>query len=1161
MDDEVFERKLFATFERHGEFTDIQQSCLELDLFENPSEDEDLRENQTFSKLSNILDEYQEQSYLLDPFLENLVAPVVDCLRSHAKASIADHRRRGSSLRVGRLATLLYSYVKCRGYKTIIRFFPHEIADLSIALEFLLIPDGLIQDATQWALRYVVLIWLSLICMIPFDLAQFDEAERIGHTANAIESSAKTFLGKAGLEREGAALLLSRLYVRQDTGTRFYPFLVWTKERLEAKADVITTIGLLQVVCEVVKSGPADQIRLRVSELSAIAHVIEETKTLLSNTAVRKYKTKLVSRIALRLLPAVPNNGRRKGRTLAGDEIYLDNPASEADFEVPEQVEHALEQLFSALQDKDTVVRWSAAKGVARVSERLPVDFADQVLETVMGLFAIHSIAAASLYDLPAIAESTWHGACLACAEIARRGLIASERLPELIEWLSKALYFDLRKGAHSIGSNVRDAAAYVLWALARTQDTSSLKPHAENLAQRLTAVALYDREIHIRRAASAAFQEHVGRNGLFPHGIDVLGKTDFYAVSIRRNAFLTAAPQVAVHLEYRSFLLNHVLDVVLRHWDPTMRELGSQSLRLICLTDLAILGPQASAKSVHLLDSIDLADLHGGLLALSEIALAYREFGADGTTAVRMRETFEALSRIPLEVVIGSRNAVITAAACRLISITLTFPEMQPDTTSVSHWRKIVDHGLKHRVPFVQEAAAEAMASMSKLVDYLSVLIDAFENTLIRELKASFLATQQSLGTVLGGIDYSAYPNALPEALDCLSSFVKPTTPPRSTVEARRNCYSAIPKILLTTVKDLPRYMSVEVVNSLCDILLGGLDDYSTDERGDVGSWIRAACVQGLTSFTETLIHNSGSIADFAGYFPPAKFRRILAGILKQGVERLDNVRQEAGVGFMRLLALPPPAVADPSLWQIPGLSLLQELFQNDTEYVGWNDGHWLFPRAVRLLDIVEYRKPVLTGLVLSLGSKTDSTHRPLSTSLISYVKSLPLTSEGVEYNVSTLVEDLIAHAKSQITSNSVVVPVLQTFNVLLEGDALMRLAANSRGIASLEQLLTLVTRNVARLKSIPRIQESMKIVVNLLPFGPLFDKCVPCLPDFLGHQFPSIRRETAEHIYLVLQGADMGRDTDDVEEVLLETEWSSSDGEVTKAAVERVVALFSVD
>ena len=138
----------------------------------------------------------------------------------------------------------------------------------------------------------------------------------------------------------------------------------------------------------------------------------------------------------------------------------------------------------------------------------------------------------------------------------------AGNRNETFSQRISQALYFDLRKGAHSIGSNVRDAACYALWALARSQNHSALIPHANNLAQRLATVALYDREIHIRRAASAAFQEHVGRTvsrnlifpasgshflqNLFPHGIDVLGKTDFYGVSLRRNAFLVAAPQVA---------------------------------------------------------------------------------------------------------------------------------------------------------------------------------------------------------------------------------------------------------------------------------------------------------------------------------------------------------------------------------------------------------------------------------------------------------------------------------------------------------------------------------------------------------------------------------------------------------------------------------------
>ena len=73
-------------------------------------------------------------------------------------------------------------------------------------------------------------------------------------------------------------------------------------------------------------------------------------------------------------------------------------------------------------------------------------------------------------------------------------------------------MYFDIRKGAHSIGSSVRDSAAYVLWSLARSHDTAVIGPFAANLARHIVSVSVYDREIHIRRATSAAFQEHVGR-------------------------------------------------------------------------------------------------------------------------------------------------------------------------------------------------------------------------------------------------------------------------------------------------------------------------------------------------------------------------------------------------------------------------------------------------------------------------------------------------------------------------------------------------------------------------------------------------------------------------------------------------------------------------
>lgn len=57
-----------------------------------------------------------------------------------------------------------------------------------------------------------------------------------------------------------------------------------------------------------------------------------------------------------------------------------------------------------------------------------------------MSHFKIHSVGVTRTYEMPSIAEPTWQGACLTCAEMARRGLISNQHLPILLEWLSKAV-------------------------------------------------------------------------------------------------------------------------------------------------------------------------------------------------------------------------------------------------------------------------------------------------------------------------------------------------------------------------------------------------------------------------------------------------------------------------------------------------------------------------------------------------------------------------------------------------------------------------------------------------------------------------------------------------------------------------------------------------
>jgi uncharacterized hydantoinase/oxoprolinase family protein len=101
--------------------------------------------------------------------------------------------------------------------------------------------------------------------------------------------------------------------------------------------------------------------------------------------------------------------------------------------------------LLQGLLDKDTIVRWSAAKGLARICERLPKDFAEQIIDSVIDLFALDCIITGDVsgddevkVDLSNVSDATWHGTCLCIAEMARRGLLVPSSLDQVIPWIAR---------------------------------------------------------------------------------------------------------------------------------------------------------------------------------------------------------------------------------------------------------------------------------------------------------------------------------------------------------------------------------------------------------------------------------------------------------------------------------------------------------------------------------------------------------------------------------------------------------------------------------------------------------------------------------------------------------------------------------------------------
>ena len=85
----------------------------------------------------------------------------------------------------------------------------------------------------------------------------------------------------------------------------------------------------------------------------------------------------------------------------------------------------------------------------------------------------------------------------------------------------------------------------------------------------------LFDRVINVRRAASAAFQENVGRQGAdeqhFASGIEILTLCDYFAVGRRTQCYGELAPRVAAIdlTRYGRALVAHLVHHKTAHWDP----------------------------------------------------------------------------------------------------------------------------------------------------------------------------------------------------------------------------------------------------------------------------------------------------------------------------------------------------------------------------------------------------------------------------------------------------------------------------------------------------------------------------------------------------------------------------------------------------------------
>lgn len=466
------------------------------------------------------------------------------------------------------LLELVYTLCKIRGSKTLIKFFPVEVSDLEPVFYYL----SNLTETSLWQSHYSLLIWLSIIVMVPFDLETIDSN---GDLVRRFINLGKRFLEHTGRPRDAAGIMIAKLLTRPDILRKGYleEFIDWSIH-IVVSAQEFLKLGVLFTTVEIFTHGTRSELLPFVSKMNALIHK-EENENMFS----RQLKVKLAGRLALcQLKPIVASwryfRGSRSLATNIENQIATtkiitnaqvnslkirtqaqetEDSSMDADIDY-ELLESQIDAILQGLRDRDNIVRWSAAKGIGRVTGRLDKDLGDEIVPQILELFSATET------------DSAWHGGCLALGELARRGLLLPNRLDQVFPLLYKALLYDKKQGNHSIGAHVRDAACYLAWSFARAYAPEEMETHLAELARHLLLVGLFDREINCRRAASAAFQEHVGRQGSFPHGIEILTEADYFTLGNRNHAYLHVSCFVSQFPEYLHSLINHLLEVKLKH-------------------------------------------------------------------------------------------------------------------------------------------------------------------------------------------------------------------------------------------------------------------------------------------------------------------------------------------------------------------------------------------------------------------------------------------------------------------------------------------------------------------------------------------------------------------------------------------------------------------
>ncbi|CAL8141167.1 unnamed protein product [Orchesella dallaii] len=1068
-----------------------------------------------YEKYQRILDRYQEQPHLLDKHIEEMIEILISQVRI------------GSSLKYLSLKFLRQIF-KVRGPKEVVKRMPHEIADLVPVLIYL--ESENLDDSNTWESGYVLVMWLSILVINPFHLKLLDGQQQDNQNGDSSIAARLMNVCKKCLVLNNnigtaAPFLVAKFLTRPDMQQIYMSdFIDWTCKNIQDKTAFGIRVGSFASLSAIFKHAKRQEI-LQYSENVLKAVVNSEYEK--CDTVLRKAGTKLVQRIGMvflrtKIAPWRYQRGNRSLlKNLQGNKPLSQKEVEKRDIQIKDDdesvnyqelsqysdaIETILDKLLESLKDKDTVVRWSAAKGIGRVTNRLPKDYADEVVENLLQSFS------------PRESNGAWHGGCLALAELSRRGLLLPERLDTVIPVIKKAMVYDEIRGNFSVGSHVRDAACYVLWAFARAFEPKVVEPYVHDIATSLLVVMLFDREVNCRRAASAAFQENVGRQGNFPHGIDIVTVADYFSIGNRQNAFTNISLEIGKFEIYTKPMIDHLVELKFNYFDAMVRELAAEALGKLGQFEPDYMITQILPKLIPLCYDLDTFTSNGALYSVGHILVKLQEIKKLELSATTLEDIRMIVQKVMERKFRGSTkgNELIRQGLCFFIKCLAQakMPFHKEDEFLAISYKFLLEN-----IPNV-DRKTKTLATECLRHYFLEFYfknpsrhssIAGILGQFAAHLKATSMPTRQGFAFALGHLPIEVLrENFLPvmEALVSCAHIQRDTT---VWAESRREALLAINNILsaqpFTTEDNWDKGIPVQLINHkpLYECLLVSMDDYTTDKRGDIGSWVREAsmsCIQTLTTkLAECSPSNSGQ------YLDPSIVTKFMGLIAKQAVEKIDNLRVRAGKIFAQLLHHKNPIIE-----QVPQRQQIVQIFSEEfVTGANWRSTSQTFPRFVELLKFEEYSYPLLSGFVVSGGSLSDSVMKDANGAVKNYIHASGAMGDAEIIRIS---EILLQIFKDNLKVERVTLPLMKFVTQLLQSNVLSSLLTShiSFGV----RLIELLKSEVINTTRVEKIIAAVDLLCELIQGPPdVMRNSLKRLMVYLCHGYPRVRIITAQKLY----------------------------------------------